>query len=160
MLKHLPDAGEEPMINKLRGFSLVELMVVIAVLAIILGIAVPSFVDVLRSNQVRAQANELVGLLTYARSEAIKRRTDVDVDFTVPSNWVAAVSADNTDLRVINGSNTNLTLGATKVTFDLRGRRKVGPVCLQLDHKSSNSHTRNIVIGIGGAFQVAQGACT
>ena len=56
-----------------KGFTIIELMVTIVVLAILLSVAVPSFWNVIQSNRVTAQANELVTALNFARSEAVKR---------------------------------------------------------------------------------------
>jgi type IV fimbrial biogenesis protein FimT len=55
------------------GFNLLELMVAVAVLAILLSIGVPSFSQMVRDNRVVANTNELVVALSVARSEAVKR---------------------------------------------------------------------------------------
>ena len=55
------------------GFTLVELLIVIAVLAIGLTIAVPSMQEFLKNNRVAAQNNELVALISLAKSQAIRR---------------------------------------------------------------------------------------
>ncbi|MCQ4309776.1 GspH/FimT family pseudopilin [Pseudomonas stutzeri] len=62
-----------------RGFTLIELMVTIAVLAIVIVIAAPSFTSVLQSNRTTALHHEILGALQLARSEAVKRRTEVIV---------------------------------------------------------------------------------
>lgn len=62
---------------RLKGFTLIELMVALAVLAILLGMAVPSFTDVSLSSKLRSLANALVASATLARSEAIKRNATI-----------------------------------------------------------------------------------
>lgn len=59
------------------GFTLIELMTAIAVLAILMMVAVPSFTTLIRSNRLTSQANALIGALQYARSEAVSRNTRV-----------------------------------------------------------------------------------
>lgn len=60
-----------------RGFTLVELMVAIVVLAILLAIGVPSFRDAALSSRLTGYANDLVASSQLARSEAIKRNSAV-----------------------------------------------------------------------------------
>lgn len=59
------------------GFTLIETMVAIAILAIVISIAAPSFTRMLQSNRAAVLSNELLGTLQIARSEALKRRTNV-----------------------------------------------------------------------------------
>lgn len=61
------------------GFTLVELMVTLAVAAVVLTIAVPSFWSIVQNNRASTQANELITALNLARSEAVKRGIPVSV---------------------------------------------------------------------------------
>jgi len=56
-----------------RGFTLVELLIALAVVAILVGMAAPSFQDTLADVRLTAEQNRLVKALRQARSEAIKR---------------------------------------------------------------------------------------
>ena len=71
-----PSIGLEP---GARGFTLIELIVTLAVLAIVLAIAIPGFQDFLRRNRVAAETNNLTSALAIARSEAVKRAQRVTV---------------------------------------------------------------------------------
>jgi len=72
MLKLTPRPG-----YRLRGFTLIELMVTIAVLGILLALALPDLRSFMVGNRLSSDVNGLVGLINYARSEAIARNQDV-----------------------------------------------------------------------------------
>jgi type IV fimbrial biogenesis protein FimT len=63
--------------TKALGFTLVELIVAIAVLGILLSISLPSLDGMLLSGKLRSYANELVASVYLARSEAIKTNSTV-----------------------------------------------------------------------------------
>jgi type IV fimbrial biogenesis protein FimT len=66
-------------VRGIRGFSLLELMFTLTVAGILLGVGVPSFVDMLRNNRAAANINELSTAFSIARSEAIRRGANVTV---------------------------------------------------------------------------------
>ncbi len=61
------------------GFTLLELLTAMTVLAILLGIGVPSFRDTVRNNRIASQSSALFTAMTLARSEASKRGVTVSV---------------------------------------------------------------------------------
>ena len=56
-----------------RGLTLIELLVTLTIAVVLLTVAVPSFVDMIASNTATSYANDLLGDINYARSEAITR---------------------------------------------------------------------------------------
>lgn len=63
------------------GFTLIEMMIALTVLAILLGLALPSFTAMMRNGKVRAAAESALAGLQLARSEAIKRNLQVSFAF-------------------------------------------------------------------------------
>src|SRR5215469_11528870 len=61
------------------GFTITELMVVMTIVAILLGVGVPSYRYIQNSYRMSAEMNSLVGDLMYARAEAIKEGQPVAV---------------------------------------------------------------------------------
>lgn len=62
---------------KQPGFTLVELMVAIAIMAIVIAFAVPSFEQIRNGNRLSSGANDLLTALQLARTEAIRRNRAV-----------------------------------------------------------------------------------
>jgi prepilin-type N-terminal cleavage/methylation domain-containing protein len=83
----------------LRGFSLIEIMVAIGIVAIIAGVGVPSLSGILKNIKINAISSALVASLQQARGEAIKSNRGVLV---CPSNSAATDCAGSTDWG-ING---------------------------------------------------------
>ena len=63
----------------MAGFTIVELMVSLAIAAVLIGIAVPAFNTLVRQREMTARANDLVLALAYARSEAVRQGRPVNV---------------------------------------------------------------------------------
>lgn len=62
------------------GFTLIELMMVVAILAIVVSIGVPSFNTMIKNNRLTAASNDVAGSLHFARSEAVRRGRPVQVE--------------------------------------------------------------------------------
>lgn len=62
-----------------HGFTLIEMLVVVVVLAVLLTLGVPSYQRLVVDSRMTTQANEFLTMLYFARSEAIKRNATVTV---------------------------------------------------------------------------------
>ena len=64
---------------RIKGVTLVELLVTIAVLAILLAAATPSFADFIDRYRLRGAVDDVVSVISIARAEAVKGDRDVNV---------------------------------------------------------------------------------
>ena len=86
---------------KLHGITLVEVLVVVAIISILAAIAVPSFIEQLQQQRVEGAAEGLVAAMQNAKAEAIKTNNDMRIVFT--SSGGVCTSTDCS-----NASNANL----------------------------------------------------
>ncbi|MCF7222351.1 GspH/FimT family pseudopilin [Marilutibacter chinensis] len=61
------------------GFTLIELLVAVALLAIVIGLAVPSFIGIINGNRLASGVNEMVAAVQTARMEAVRQNRRVAV---------------------------------------------------------------------------------
>lgn len=66
-------------LKRMRGFTLVELMITLAIFAILVTVAAPNMSSFIKKRAVRSTADELLLSLVYARSEALKTGRDIYV---------------------------------------------------------------------------------
>lgn len=92
-----------------RGITLVELMVTIAVLAIVLGMAVPSLMDYFDRARVKGAAEAVYADLRLAQAESVKQNLRVDVTLSTGANW-------SSKIEVIDKNNVATELMTTSAT--------------------------------------------
>lgn len=169
------------------GFTLLELMVSIGIVAILLAIGVPSFRYVTTANRVSAEVNGLLGDLQFARAEAIKEGQTVTVCASTDggscaggSSWTGGwiVFSDHSPLGSIEGDDTTLRIqkplssgdtfaadnGIGAVTFNREGfamGMPAGSAKLTLqDSTATPAYTRCLSITIVGALTTQQSGQT
>ena len=96
--------------NKQLGFSLSELVIALAVLAILVSLAAPSFNDSMQNARLSSTYNNMIGALQLARSESVKRNLPVAV--------CARASDSNCGTDWNNGALVFVDDGATSSALD------------------------------------------
>ena len=81
-----------------KGLTLIELLVTIAILAIVLSMAVPNFITFVQNSRLVGQTNDLVTALNYARNEAIKRGVRVSVCSRLDNTTCSGAAVFNWDM--------------------------------------------------------------
>ncbi|PKF61905.1 hypothetical protein CW745_07895 [Psychromonas sp. psych-6C06] len=112
----------------IKGFSLIEMLVAIFVVAIILTIGMPSFKAMLDGNRLKGGSDALYFMLSLTKTESIKRNKNVFLKITSGTNWCIGVNEEDAncdcntspftcDVAVINASQyEGLTLSSTYVS--------------------------------------------
>lgn len=80
-------------IMKNSGFTVVELMISVAILAILLSVGPPAFNTFIKGSEMTANSNDLIGALNYARMEAVKRGSSVQLGQRDGSSWTGGFVA-------------------------------------------------------------------
>ena len=97
---------------KQSGATLLELMVVLAIAAILLLAGVPGFASLAHSSRLSSATNEMVSSLHLARSEAIKRNSRVVVCTSATGNFCAASGGWDQGWMVFHDANNNASVDA------------------------------------------------
>ena len=101
------------------GFTLIELMVTIAVLAIIVGIAAPSISTQLANQRVKSTTATLANALKEAKAESIIRRKPITVKFSNNSSSAGAINLANIASYSYNAKSViKATDTANQITFE------------------------------------------
>lgn len=115
-----------------RGFTIVELAIVIAIMAILAGVSTSSFVWLNQATQIRGAAFDLVADLDFARSEAVKRNGDVvvaPVGGTWTNGWtITAADGNVLRTRPALGAQVDFAAAPGTLTFDGGGRAALANV--------------------------------
>lgn len=105
-----------------RGFTLVELMIIVTLIGVFAMIAVPSFTQFIANNRTQSVNNEMLALLQFARSEAVARRTLVKA-CQEDGQW--SVKTDCTDDEALRSmsvpADTTISASTSELTFRYNG---------------------------------------
>ena len=110
------------------GFTLAEILIVVAIMGILAAIAAPSMADMVRSQRLRTAAFDVFAALTLARSEAIKRNNAVTITPAGGTNWALGWVIKDANNNVLQNQSaydscgTCTMVGPATVTYASSGR--------------------------------------
>jgi type IV fimbrial biogenesis protein FimT len=147
--------------NRSRGFTIIELMVVLAIAAVLTVAALPSFTQFVKNQRVKTASFDVFSSLVLARSEAITRNAQVSV---TPSggNWANGwqVTAGSIVVRDEDPMPNISISGPSSITFNGTGRL-TGTLSsgIELSATGSAVTTRCITVDLSGRPVTKAAAC-
>ena len=156
-----PSSSRQFLRAKRSGFSLIELLFVIAIVAIFAAVAGPSFRDFIAAQRIKTASYDISYTLTYARSEAMKRNSQV-VFAPTAGGWQSGWTVKNGTVTLAQHEPfAALGLsGPTSLTYNSSGRltAAVPPFAVTSD-VSGNVTPRCISVSLSGLPTSKAGAC-
>mgnify|MGYP001618719237 CR=1 FL=1 len=155
--------------HKSRGFTLIELMVTIAVMAIIAMMAAPSFGNLLQKQNLNRSAQDLLGMLQQARAKAALERREVTVDLItqkdrLDKNQSLLANDEKTIYWLPQGKAILKSDSPAVITFQLNGGVKdydadIKDKPFKICDKAGGSKSKNISLSLMGTIHVTEGTC-
>ena len=133
-----------------RGFTLIELMVVLALIAIMAMIGVPGFQTMIQNSRLASTTNNLLSTLQYARSEAVTQRAAITVSPLNGADWASGtlIMKNTVKLRETPpaGKAVTVTGSAASITYQPNGSTTAATFTIE----DSRPSTRQIKINAIG----------
>ncbi|MBU4184602.1 MAG: GspH/FimT family pseudopilin [Proteobacteria bacterium] len=150
--------------SKQSGFTIIEMMIVIAIMAILTGIAVPNYLAYLPKSRLNGAARQVMGDLMAARMKAVKLNHRVKVFFYSNHEYKICDDANNdttiddgegdVQLRDIQTEYYDVTLSANNnPIFQPNGTASNLPT-INLDSLSNSSWSKSITISSAGRVKI------
>lgn len=152
--------------RKQTGMTLLELMVVLAVMAITLAIGVPSFQGIVSDNRMTGTANTMIGALNAARSEAIKRgrsvaMTAISTDWS--NGWTIDVVTPADNIKTF-AATTGMTVSSATTSYTFLPTGFLALATAQeitiCDSARTAETGRKISISVSGRLAVNNATCS
>ena len=130
---------------KTKGFSLVELMITLSILAIVMALAFPSFSTLLIKQKIKSKRDELMSAFQYARTEAVTQNRPVSICPSANPWSSSPTCSGNTDWTTgwIVFYDTSLSTTPVVHTPILRGYPRVEGITVK--YNSSGAASPNLI---------------
>lgn len=140
-----------------KGFSLIETIVVLAILAIGLTIAVPNFMAMGRSNSIKAEARELKNLLAKTRMDAVRRNLALTATINnagVGNNCTVSETVSGTSISTtsFNGVQLASSPDPLAIVWDTKGMTTTNCTISLIGAEA----TYQVIVSLAGNIRIAK----
>lgn len=144
-----------------RGFTLIEMLVTLTVLAILMGVGVPSFRNFIAGQRVKTVSYDLMTALMQARSEAVKRNASVTIAPVTANDWTSgwtlkdSAATPNTLLTQNAVDGVTITTSLATVVYQASGR----PAAVGTFEVAASTGIRCVKVDSSGIPSTKSAAC-
>ncbi|WP_404343588.1 GspH/FimT family pseudopilin [Pseudoalteromonas mariniglutinosa] len=145
----------------MRGFSLIELLVVISIISLLTLVATPSFSSFIKRDRIVSNANQLHSLYKFARSEAIKREQTVLLEAS-SGQWRVLADIDGTEtvMKTFTPSHQTINVVLQNVTISAAGELKTAYQFVVTDNDDETDDHQLCILQSGQSWLLdLPGAC-
>lgn len=138
-----------------NGYTLIELVVVSSIVGVLSTVAIPSMITTIKSDRLVTTANQLTSTFKFARSEAVKRETDVQLVVS-GEDWL--VQLDGETIMTFSSIYSSVSVNGL-ANMTVRASGETTSINLTIEDGDADTVDRCFSILVSGQSQLTKGGC-